>query len=94
MDIFGKGEWVRKKNRRGYDIDVFKFEATEVILESIANEISDAGTDIVEEYELSMSYREVELDSIELSTSGIKDIVEEALTHYLKTRKEEAAALA
>jgi len=39
-----------------------------------------------------MSYREVELDSIDFNTSGIRDIVEDALKHYLKTRKEEAAA--
>lgn len=41
IDIFGKGEWVQKKNRRGYDIHVFKFDATDVILESLSNEISD-----------------------------------------------------
>ncbi len=41
IDIFGKGEWVQKKNRRGVDIHVFKFDATDVILESLSNEISD-----------------------------------------------------
>jgi len=56
----------------------------------IANELSDAGQDIVENYELSMSYREVELDSIDFSTSGIKDIVEDTIAHYIKTRKADA----
>jgi len=54
----------------------------------IANELSDAGTDIIDDYELSMSYKEVELDSIDFSTSNIRGIVEETLTHYVKTRKE------
>ena len=58
----------------------------------IANELSDAGTDIIDDYDLSMNYKEVELDSIDFSTSDIRNLVEDALTHYIKTRKEKAAA--
>ena len=54
----------------------------------IANEFSSAGTDIVDEYELSMSCKEVELDSIDFSVSNIKGIVEDTIAHYIKTRKE------
>jgi hypothetical protein len=41
IDIFGKGEWVQRKNQRGYDVHIYKFESTDVILESVSNEISD-----------------------------------------------------
>ena len=41
IDIFGKGEWIQKQNRRGDTIHIFKFDATDIILESIANEIGD-----------------------------------------------------
>ncbi len=51
----------------------------------IANEIVDLGTDIIEEYELSMSYKEVELDSVDFSHSGIQDTVFEAIKHFLKS---------
>ena len=58
----------------------------------IANELRDAGQDIVYDYDLSMSCREVELDSIDFDVSEIKDIVANTITHYIKTRKTEAAA--
>ena len=41
IDIFGKGEWIQKKDSRGYDVHLLKFDATDVILESVSNEISD-----------------------------------------------------
>jgi hypothetical protein len=41
IDIFGKGEWIQKKNRRGYDVHLLKFDATDTILEVVSNEISD-----------------------------------------------------
>ncbi len=51
----------------------------------IANELSDRGIDIVDDYELSMSHREVELDSIDFNNSGIQDVVEDAITHFIKS---------
>jgi len=73
------------------DADVeFSEDAIRDLSADIANELSDAGTDIIDDYELSMSYKEVELDSIDFSTSGIKNIVENAITHYVKTYKADA----
>ena len=74
--------------------DDIEFDESEIrdLSADIANEINDAGNSIIDDYELSMSYREVELDRVDLNVKEIKDIVEEALTHYLSTRKEEAAA--
>ena len=71
-----------------------EFDESEIrdLSADIANELRDAGQDIVDDYDLSMCGREVELDSIDFNTGSIQDIVEEAITHYLKTRKTEAAA--
>lgn len=71
-----------------------EFDESEIrdLSADIANELGDNGTRIVDDYELSMNGREVELDSIDFNTSDIRDIVEDTLKHYLSTRKEEAAA--
>ena len=73
------------------DADIeFSKDAIHDLSADIANELSDAGTDIIDDYELSMSYKEVELDSIDFSTSNIRGIVEDAITHYVKTHKADA----
>ena len=51
----------------------------------IANEIADEGTNIVEDYELSMSYKEVELDSIDFDQNRIHNITEKAIKHFINT---------
>lgn len=51
----------------------------------IANEIADEGTNIVEDYELSMSYKEVELDSIDFDQNRIHNIAEKAIKHFINT---------
>lgn len=56
----------------------------------IANELTDAGQDIVDDYELSMNSKEVELDSIDFNHNRIQDIVEDTITHYIKTYKADA----
>jgi hypothetical protein len=65
IDIFGKGEWVQKKNRRGVDVHVFKFDATDVILESLSNEISDCWTACRGYFDLSRHYDSAEHESEE-----------------------------
>jgi len=56
---------------------------SELQIESIANDVaemvSDLGMDIVNDYELEMSYREVELSSVEISERQIRNIVTEVI---------------
>ena len=73
------------------DADIeFSEDAIRDLSADIANELSDAGTDIIDDYELSMNYREVEIDSVNFSTSDVQNIVENAITHYVKTHKADA----
>jgi hypothetical protein len=65
IDIFGKFEWVQKKNRRGVDIHVFKFDATDVILESLSNEISNCWSICRGYFDLSRHYDSAEHESEE-----------------------------
>ena len=56
---------------------------SELQIESIANDVAemvgDLGMDIVNDYELEMSYREVELSSVEISERQIRSIVTEVV---------------
>jgi hypothetical protein len=53
----------------------------------IAEALSSEGTDIVDDYALTMDYREVELDSIDLNESKIKAAVKDALETYIDNNK-------
>jgi hypothetical protein len=57
------------------------------ISDDIAESLQSEGIDIVDDYELSMNYREVELDSIDFSTSRIKSAVKDAIETYIDNNK-------
>jgi len=56
---------------------------SELQIESIANDVAemvaDLGMDAINDYELEMSYREVELSSVEISERQIRSIVTEVI---------------
>ena len=54
------------------------------IADAIASEIRDGGTDLIEDYDLSMSYREVELDSLTLDESRVAKEIERAITGWFE----------
>jgi len=49
------------------------------IVDAIASEIRGEGIDLIEDYDLSMSYREVDLDSIEFNEDEISKIAKRAI---------------
>jgi hypothetical protein len=67
------------------------FELSDDMVSTISDDIAEAlqgeGIDIVDDYELSMNYREVELDSIDFSTSRIKSAVKDAIETYIDNNK-------
>ena len=67
------------------------FEITDEMVNSLSSDIAEAlsseGTDIVDDYALTMDYREVELDSIDLNESKIKAAVKDALETYIDNNK-------
>jgi hypothetical protein len=58
------------------------------LAKSIAESIASEGMDLVEDYDLSMSYREVELDSVELDESRISKEAERAIKAFFDERAE------
>ena len=72
--------------------DSGSFEITNDMVSELSSNISEAlgneGTDIVDDYALSMNYsREVELDSIDLNEGKIKTAVEDAIKAYIDNNK-------
>jgi hypothetical protein len=61
----------------------FTDEQRDELVNSIADEIADLGMDAVADYDLSMSYNEVEIDSIDFSTSTIRDVVEREIDNWI-----------
>jgi len=52
---------------------------TDELISSIVSEIEGLDMDIISDYDLSMSYREVELDSISLDSGNIEEAVRQAI---------------
>ena len=66
----------------GIDEDTVKIEINEELINTIVDEIADAGTDLIDDYELEINYREVELSSIDVNTKTIKKCIVEAIDVY------------
>ena len=52
------------------------------IAESITEELCNVGTDLLDDYELEMNYREVEVTSIDVNEGVVRRAVIEALSDY------------
>jgi len=53
------------------------------LVNSISESITDAGLDLVDDYDLTMNYREVELDSIDYDSDRIERSVKDAIKYWL-----------
>jgi prefoldin subunit 5 len=53
------------------------------LVNTIAEEIAGMGMDIVSDYDLSMSYNEVEIDDIDFDTHSIKNVIENVLDNWI-----------
>ena len=68
----------------GEDMDSFTQELLNDIADAVADEFHNYGTDIIEDYELEMNYREVELSSVDFDGNKIKRAITEALSEYME----------
>ena len=60
------------------------------IANAIASEIRDGGTDLIEDYDLSMSYREVEIDSVDFNEDEISRIAKRAIEGIIEYSEDNA----
>ena len=54
-------------------------EISDELIESIVDEIVNMDLDLIEDYELEMNYREVEISSVNISSREVKRAIESAL---------------
>jgi hypothetical protein len=55
------------------------------IVDQIKSELYESGIGLIEDYELEMNSREVELESVSLNLNEVESIVEEVLKRYFTT---------
>lgn len=72
-------KWVNELNGGGITKEII-----DDVVEALQNEFNSEGTDMINDYELEMNYREVELTSVEFSDTKIKNVVELVLENYLE----------
>ena len=74
-------------------LEAYEFEFNDdqirTLVDNVVDEISNLGIDLVSDYDLSMSYKEVELDSIDLNNHQIKGAVKSAVQNWVEELKEE-----
>jgi len=61
------------------DIEDVEPEISDELIESIVDEIVNMDLDLIEDYELEMNYREVEISSVNISSREVKRAIESAL---------------
>lgn len=67
-------KWVNELEETNINLDM--------LTEEIIDGISDEGTDLIEDYELEMNYREVELTSISIDRDRVERIVNNVISTY------------
>jgi len=66
----------------------FTNEQIKEFAETITGRITDMGIDAIDDYDLSMSYREVELDSIDFDSSKIQRTIESELEELFSVNED------
>jgi hypothetical protein len=69
----------------------FEFDSDHIktLSSNIADAIENEGSSIIDDYELSMNYKEVELDSIEFNTSSLSSTIKSAIEDFMETLNED-----
>jgi len=67
----------------------FNEEQIATLIDSIVNEVTDLGADAIDDYELSMNYKEVELDSVDWNSREVKYATERAINDWIEQYKNE-----
>ena len=69
------------------------FALTESIMNDMVNAISDSiesdGMSLIDDYDLSMDYKEVTMDSVDFNTRELKSTIRSAINDYIEVNQEE-----
>ena len=69
----------------------FEFDSDQIteLSRDIADAIGSEGSSIIDDYELSMNYKEVELDSVEFNTSSLSSTIKDAIEEFMENLNED-----
>jgi hypothetical protein len=59
------------------------------MVNAITDNIESEGMDLIDDYDLSMDYREVSLESVDFNTRSIKSAIRSAIDDYIEVNQEE-----
>jgi hypothetical protein len=59
-----------------------KAEINDELIDSIADEIAEAGLDLIDDYDLEMNYKEVELSSVDIDVDVIRRAIKSVINNY------------
>jgi hypothetical protein len=56
---------------------------------TITDDITSLGMDAIDDYDFSLNGREIELDSVEVNYSSIKDVINNGINYFINNLKQE-----
>jgi hypothetical protein len=59
-----------------------KVEFSDELIDSIVDEIADSGLELIDDYDLEMSYKEVELSSVDIDADVIRKAIKSVINNY------------
>ena len=74
------------------DVESFNDEMIEELIDDIVSDIDRSGDELIDDYDLTMNYKEVELDNISFNTRALRELVKSNIENCLKESKEEVTA--
>jgi hypothetical protein len=82
-------DWIDEKEETIQDRIVLTTEQLDSLIEAVTIEVKDMGENIIYDYDLSMNYKEVEIDSVDLNYDYIKETVETSIQNWFKKLNED-----
>jgi len=82
-------DFISEKEETIQDRIVLTTEQLDSLIEAVTIEVKDMGENIIYDYDLSMNYKEVEIDSVDLNYDYIKETVETSIQNWFKKLNED-----
>jgi hypothetical protein len=64
-------------------------EQIDELVNTITDDITSLGMDAIDDYDFSLNGREIELDSVEVNYSSIKDVINNGINYFINNLKQE-----
>lgn len=82
-------DWIDEKEETIQDPKILTTEQLDSLVQAVTDNVKDMGVEIIYDYDLSMNYKEVEIDSVDLHYDNIQDIVETSIQEWFKNLHED-----